>query len=85
MHSNIYTTDAQNVLPHVSALSRCHPRGACAVCKVVLEMYYIYIPVDVRLGFRKLVSTLRTVHAILKWSLFIVIYPSARVCESACT
>jgi hypothetical protein len=36
MHWNVYTTDAQNLPPHVSAFRGCHHQGIFAVFKVVL-------------------------------------------------
>ena len=79
VHRTICATDVQNLLLHVSALRMCHRQGACTVGKAVLVLCYVYIPVDVRLGYYKLISTLRTVHALLKWSYVIFIYLCARL------
>jgi hypothetical protein len=37
MHWNVYTTDVQNLPPHVSAFRGCHHQGVFTVVKVVLS------------------------------------------------
>ena len=51
MQRNICTTDVQNLLLHISALSRCHLQGSCTVGKALLVMCHVHIPVHVMLGF----------------------------------
>ena len=49
VHRNLCTADLQNLL-RASALSRCHPQGACTLGKVVLVMCCVF-PLHVMLGF----------------------------------
>jgi hypothetical protein len=41
MHWNIYTTDAQNLLLHVSALHGCQQQGVFTAVKVVLSKWSV--------------------------------------------